>query len=173
MKKNILAIIILAATIVNVVLSAVMLFTIIPKAQRTDALIQKIVTILDLELENPDAADYADVPVEDRHIYKLTDEIIVNLALEEGDTKNSYAQVEVSLVLNKKAESYETVQPLLENYESIIKSIVSEEVSKYTADDLGNGKRDIEKSILERLRTEFKSVDLIAGVNLVLTYERR
>ena len=48
MKKNILAIIILAATIVNITLSAIMLFTVVPKAQRTDALIQKIVSIIDL-----------------------------------------------------------------------------------------------------------------------------
>ena len=173
MKKNILAIIILAATIVNVVLTAVMLFTIIPKAQRTDALIQKIVTILDLELENPDAADYATVPVEDRDIYKLADEITVNLAKAENDTKSAYARVEVSLVLNKKSDSYETIQPLLVNYESIIRSIVSDEVSKYTANELGDNKKLMEKSILERLRTEFESVDLVAGVNLVLTYERR
>ena len=173
MKKNILAIIILAATLVNVVLTAVMLFTIIPKAQRTDALIQKIVTILDLELENPDAADYASVPVEDRDIYKLAEKITVNLMKAEGDTKNAYAVVEASVVLNKQSDSYEMVQPLLENYDSIIRSIISEEVSKYTADELGDNRRLMEKNILERLRTEFESVDLIAGVNLVLTYERR
>ena len=56
MKKNILAIIILAATIVNITLSAIMLFTVVPKAQRTDELIKKIVAVLNLELENPDAS---------------------------------------------------------------------------------------------------------------------
>ena len=47
MKKNILAIVILAATLVNITLSVILLFTIVPKAQRTDALIQKIVSILE------------------------------------------------------------------------------------------------------------------------------
>ena len=70
MKKNMLAIVILAATIVNVVLTALMLFTVIPKAQRTDALIQKICAILDMELENPDAADYADIPATDTLLSK-------------------------------------------------------------------------------------------------------
>ena len=79
MKKNMLAIVILAATIVNIVLTALMLFTVIPKEQRTDALIQKICTIIDLELEDPDAADYIEIPFEDRETYNLTSKITVNL----------------------------------------------------------------------------------------------
>ena len=66
MKRNMLAIVILAATIVNIVLTSLMLFTVIPKAQRTDALIQKICSISDLELEDPDSADYAEITFEDR-----------------------------------------------------------------------------------------------------------
>ena len=65
MKRNMLAIVILAATLVNIALTALMLFTVIPKAQRTDALIQKICSIIDLELEDPDAADYVEIPFEE------------------------------------------------------------------------------------------------------------
>lgn len=171
MKKNILAIIILAATIVNIALTSLMLFTVIPKAQRTDALIQKIVSIIDLELENPNAADYAEVPFKDRETYPLTETLTVNLARIEGDSKNRYAHVTATLVLNKESESYETIQPLLLNYESIIKSIISEEVSKYNVNTIGEGKRAIQTEVLSRLRTEFESTDFLIGVDLIIAYE--
>ena len=171
MKKNILAVIILAATLVNVVLTSLMLFTIIPKAQRTDALIQKIVQVIDLELENPDAADYAEIPFENREPYALGSAFAVNLSRVEGDTKNRYAHVTVILVLNKESDSYETVQPLLAGYEGIIKSIVSEEVSKYNVNNIGESKRIIQADVLERLRTEFESSDLLVGVDLTIAYE--
>ena len=173
MKRNMLAIVILAATLVNIFLTALMLFTIIPKAQRTDALIQKICTIIDLELEDPDAADYVEIPFEDRVTYNLASKITVNLAKAEDQTKNPYAQVEVTLMLNKKAETYEVIQPLLVNYESVIRNIVSEEVCVYTTDELDANKDFIQKRILTRLSTEFGTTDLLIGVVLNWTYDTK
>ena len=173
MKRNMLAIVILAATIVNIVLTSLMLFTVIPKAQRTDALIQKIVSIIDLELENPDAADYAEIGFQDREVYSLTSKVTVNLAKKAGENKNPYAQVTVNLVLNKTSKSYETVKPLIPGYEPIIEGIVKEEVSKYTVDTLGENKDIIEEEVLSKLRTEFEAPDLVIGVDLSMTYESR
>lgn len=173
MKKNMLAIVILAATLVNIALTALMLFTVVPKAQRTDSLIQKICTIIDLELEDPDAADYVEIPFEDRETYTLSSKETVNLTKTETQTKNPYAQVEIILMLNKKADSYETVQPLLANYEGIIRGIVSEEVSKYTTDTLDANKDLIQKTIRTKLSTEFGTTDLLIGVVLNWTYDSK
>ena len=173
MKRNMLAIVILAATLVNIALTALMLFTVIPKAQRTDALIQKICSIIDLELEDPNAADYAEIPFEDRETYNLANKITVNLAKAPGSSKSPYAQVEVTLMLNKKADSYETIQPLLINYESVIRNIVSEEISKYTTDNLDANKDAIQKMIWTRLCTEFGDTDLLIGVLLQWTYDSK
>jgi len=173
MKRNMLAIVILAATLVNIALTALMLFTVIPKAQRTDALIQKICTIIDIELEDPNAADYVEIPFEDRETYNLANKITVNLAKPAGSSKSPYAQVEVTLMLNKKADSYATIQPLLVNYESIIRNIVSEEVSKYTIDELDANKDAIQKMIWTRLSTEFGNTELLIGVVLNWTYDSK
>ena len=170
MKKNMLAIVILAATLVNIALTALMLFTIIPKAQRTDALIQKIVSIIDLELEDPNAADYADIPFEDRENYPLSSKITVNLTKTDGETKNPYAQVEVLLILNKKAESYETIHPLLANYEKVINDIVKTEMSQYTTETVVANKKELQRTIRTKLGTEIGSTDLIIGVILDITY---
>ncbi|MGN0506775.1 MAG: flagellar basal body-associated FliL family protein [Lachnospiraceae bacterium] len=171
MKKNILAIVILAATLVNITLSVILLFVIVPKAQRTDALIQKIVSLIDLELENPDASDYADVPFEDRAPYALSETLTVNLRKPEGDTKRHYAMVSVTLILNSKAKDYKNISAKLAEHEEIIKSMVIDEVSKYTPDELAVSKEQVVKNVLASLRTYFESTDVFVNVSLNITYE--
>ena len=173
MKKNMLAIVILAATIVNIALTALMLFTVIPKAQRTDALIQKICAIIDMELENPEASDYAEIPLADREVYTPASKANVNLPKVEGASKSPYAQIEISLILYKKSADYETVQPLIAGYEPIISAIVKEEVSKYTIDTLADNKNVIQEIVLAKLRTELGSADILIGVNLNITTDSR
>lgn len=173
MKKNILAIVILAATLVNITLSVFLLFTIVPKAQRTDALIQKIVSLINLELENPDASDYAEVPFKDRVPYALSTPLTVNLKKPEGETgtKRHYAQVSVTLVLNSKAKDYKNIYEKLSDHEEMIKSVVIDEISKYTPEELAVSKDAIIKNVVASLRTYFESVDFLVNVSLNMTYE--
>lgn len=171
MKKNILAIIILAATIVNITLSAIMLFTVVPKAQRTDELIQKIVAILNLELENPDASDYAEIPFENREVYAIAEEQTINLARAEGDSKNRYAFVTITLLINNKSADYKTIQPKLASFEPRIISMVSEEVSAYTIETIIGSKEEICEKVLQELRTEFSSADFFIDVDLNIAYQ--
>ena len=77
------------------------------------------------------------------------------------------------MMLNKTAEAYETVQPLLTNYEPIIRSIVGEEISKYTTDNLNENKDFIQKTIRTRLSTEFGTSDLLIAVDLNWTYDSK
>lgn len=171
MKKNILAVVILAATIVNITLSAIMLFTVVPKAQRTDALIQKIVSILNLELENPDASDYAEIPFEDRETYAITERQTINLSRLEGDSKNRYAFVYITLLINNKSDDYKTIQPKLADYERIVISKVSDQVSTYTIETIIGSKEEICDKVLDALRTEFGSADFLIDVDLNIAYE--
>ena len=53
MKKNMLTILVIILCIGNLTLSAYIVFTVVPNAQRTDQLITKILQIIDLELESP------------------------------------------------------------------------------------------------------------------------
>ena len=48
-----LTVLVLILCIVNLTLSAYIVFTVVPNAQRTDTLITKILQIIDLELESP------------------------------------------------------------------------------------------------------------------------
>ena len=164
MKKNILAIIILAATVVNITLTAIILFTVVPKAQRTDSLIQRIVAVIDLELENPDAKDYAEVAPEDQEFVALPNSA-ATWNLSSNTEKAHYAVVsKVTIVLNKKSADYKAKSGLILTTETAILQYVREELTKYSLDDVRDHQDDIRKAVIRDLGTYFDSTDLICNV---------
>ncbi|MCR5154808.1 MAG: flagellar basal body-associated FliL family protein [Lachnospiraceae bacterium] len=171
MKKNILAIVILAATIVNITLSIIILFTIVPKAQRTDALIQKIVSVIDLELESPDADDYGTLAAEDQTIVDLANTITCTLQSDEGESKTHYGVVSVSMVLNSKSEDYAAKNTYISTNERVILNIIDNVVSQYTVKELKSTevKESIRKAVISKCNAYFNSPDLIYNVILSIT----
>lgn len=167
MKKNLLSIFILAAVIANMILSTVMLFSIVPVLNRTNDFILKICSVLDLEIESPNASDFATVGVADRDTFTFADSITINLKKAEGDKQSTYAVTTVTLTLNKKSTDYATIQPLISSNEEIIKNFVMNEVSQYTKDELNDiqTKSYIKEIILSKLREYFGS-DCIYDITL-------
>ena len=64
MKKNLISVIILALVFVNVVLSGLMVFSILPETQKANKLIEQVSSAIDLELKNGSGASVSDVPIE-------------------------------------------------------------------------------------------------------------
>ena len=52
MKKNILTIVIMACTVLNLVLNIIIIFSIVPASNKTNKLVDKVASVIDLELEN-------------------------------------------------------------------------------------------------------------------------
>lgn len=86
MKKNLMTVIILALVLVNLVLTAILAFTIIPQTRKSNQLIDKIASAIDLELEDGSSKDTAAVPVEDIEVYDIEASFTVNLS-PSGDGK--------------------------------------------------------------------------------------
>ena len=57
MKKNIFSVIITALTVINVVLTAIMFFVMLPTFQKTNSLITQVASVLNLELDADSDAD--------------------------------------------------------------------------------------------------------------------
>lgn len=164
MKKNILAIIILAATVINLTLTAVSLFVVIPSTKRTDNLVKKVVSIIDLELESPIPGLINNgISIEDIEPYKVED-ITVNLKKSASDTKAHYAAVSCSLSLNKKEKDYAKKYPLLEQQEGYIREVIQTEIGNYTFDTVLENKDNIKKAIQETLIAKFNS-EFIIGIS--------
>ena len=163
MRKNILAVIILAATLVNITLSAVTLFAIIPKAQRTDELVRKIASAIDLELETPLEGEYGEVQFTDTVSHAIEGQQTINLK-RGADGKGHFALVRITLTLNSKAEDYETISALLAGSETRIIEIVEEEFANYTHEEVVTYKDEIKDSVLEKIQNLFGSRSVIGIV---------
>jgi flagellar FliL protein len=167
MKKNMLAILILALCILNVVLGAVIVFTVVPTTVRTNNLITKVSSAIDLELSSSSSStetQAAVVDVADLEGYPILEDSPLNLKKDVNDTVSHYALVSVSLSLNKKSKDYKSLQPTIETNKSNITEIISDEFSKYTFNNVSDNKENIKVEILRRIQEYFKS-DFITNIS--------
>ncbi|MDE7326032.1 MAG: flagellar basal body-associated FliL family protein [Lachnospiraceae bacterium] len=157
MKKNILTVIILAATLVNLTLCGVMLFVYLPNAQKMNAMITKICQVIDLELESPIPKEKEEeVLPQDLEPILVAEEMTIQLT-KGADGKVHHVRLNVSLVLNKKAEDYKTIQPLIEPQNARIKEIIQDSVGELTYENHLDSKELVKEEILKLLQEEFNT----------------
>lgn len=163
MKKNLVSVIILALVLVNLILTAVLAFTIIPQTQKSNLLIDQICAAIDLELEVSGDA-LAAIPIEDIEVYNVADQFTINLK-DSGDGKSHYALLSVGFSLNTKSEGYEeiTVEGIKAK-ETIIKDKINGIVKQYTKEEFDANSEAIKGEILEAMQEMFGS-DFVVGVS--------
>ncbi len=171
MRKNILAIAILAAVIANIILTAVMLFSIVPAAKQSNELVKRICQVIDLELENPDAMDYQKIPLSAREAIAITaDGDNITILLKAGaDGKQHYAQVKFTIVFNNLSSDYATITANLDNQKPMLRDYVESVLAQYSADEIIENKESIDAAVLSYCRTYFESADAIISVILSVT----
>ncbi len=162
MKRNMLTIVILATTLINLTLSAVLIFTVIPKAKRTDALIEKIVAAVDLETESGIGKNYGEILPADQDEYVFQKEYV---NVKAGAGEQNVALANITVTLNKKHDDYATVQPLIESKKSKIVAEVSKVTGDYAVAEVAVYYEDIEKDVLKKIQEIFQS-DCIIDVTL-------
>ena len=109
MKKNLISVLILALVFANFVLTAILMFTVLPETQKANTLIEKVCSAIDLDLNQGGANGTSNISIDQQDTYKVNEgeKITTNLA-KGNDGKSHYAIVKVSLVLNKKSDNYKT-----------------------------------------------------------------
>ena len=160
MKKNLLSIIILALLIVNIVLTAIMMFSVTGTSKKTAALVNDIASVLDLELEATQGGETkaaVEVSMENTAVYNLTNELTIPLKKGE-DGEDHYYITSVSLSMNKKDKGYKKYggEDFSER-ESLIESEIFEVFSEHTLDEVLADTEGIKTEILERLHKMFDS----------------
>lgn len=170
MKKNILTIIIMAIVLINTVLTGVLIFVIVPTSNKTNQLVTKVASIVDLELEDSSSENAAPA-VSDIITFNIDDELTINLK-DNGDGTTHYALIKtVSISMNSKHKDYADLSPKMEENANQIKEIINDEISKYTVSDVQDNKETIKKNVLARIQEMFNS-DFIINIsfgNLVLS----
>lgn len=156
MKKNILAVIILAATLVNLTLTAIIIFTFVPYVNRANTLITNILQVIDLDLLSPEADEYPNYKIEDLATTAVLTEEMVNLKTGE-DAKQHYATVSASISVNTKHEDFKALNPLIEANKDQIINYILVEIGQYTSTDCQENKEAIEQAVLQKLQAYFGS----------------
>ena len=160
MKKNMLSILILALLIVNIVLTAIMMFSVTGTAKKTSALIDDISAAINLDLQNQGAtstgAPIVDVPIENIEVFPIGEELTIPLA-KGADGKDHYYLVAVSLSLNTKHEDYKKLQPTVATQVDLIKGEIISVIGSHTLEEIQENTDGIRMEILQRIQTLFDS----------------
>lgn len=159
MKKNLMSVLILALLVVNLVLTAITMISIVPSAKKSNALISEICTALNLELASGRNANLSNVPIENLASYTLDGTMTINLRDSE-DGSTHYAVITVVISMDKSNEDYEKlgkegIEAKL--YDSNVKSIINDVVRTYTYEELHTQPDLAQKEILEKLQGFFDS----------------
>lgn len=155
MKKNLISIIILALLIVNIVLTAIMMFSVTGTATKTSALVDNITRALNLELTAKGDAGASAVPISDIATYDIAE---MTIELQQDAEGNQHFFVgSITLSMNTKDKDYKTYGGDMESRESLIKSEITDVISSYTVEDARGNQDTIKSEILERIQTLFNS----------------
>lgn len=157
MKKNLISIIILALLIVNIVLSAITMFSVSSTNRKTAALVTDIAAAINLDLGVSGSDQEAEEVVSmDNVVTWDMEEMTIPLKRTEGEDKDHYALITVTLSMNSKNKDYKKYSDL-STRESLIKGEISDVVSQYTAEEAREDIHAIEDEILQRIQTMFDS----------------
>lgn len=158
MKKNLMSVIILALVLVNLILTAIIMFSTVSSNRKTAALVDSIAAVLDLELNSVDAEEetVSKVAVTDSQVYDIADSMTIALKPSE-DGSDHYCLVEVSFSLNTKHDDYKTYQPLLAERESKVKSEIIDVIGSYTKEEAMADVPGLQAAILAKVQSMFDS----------------
>lgn len=164
MKKNLISILILALLVVNVVLTAIMMFSVMGTTKKTSQLVTNISTALNLELTKGETeTDDTSVNMGDLSPFEIKD-LTIPLKIGE-DGKPHYCMLEITVQLNTKHEDYETMSPIFQSNGGVNNSVINGVVGRYTMEEAMSGQAVIEEAILTALREEYES-DFIYKVRI-------
>lgn len=160
MKKNILTIVIMAASVINLILSIVLIFSVMPAMNKTSNLIDKVASVIDLEIESKSEEEKI-VPMEDRDSTIITYENKVNINLKKGgDNTNHYAIISgVTVSYNKNEDDYADVKALIDGSQVYVNDIVSETIGAYTVDTIS--REAIKAEVIKKLQEMYDTKCII------------
>ena len=158
MKKTNL--IILALVLVNLILSVVIVFTVVPSLNKTSKLVDKICQIVDLNIggDNNHGDNAGNVSIEDLDNKVVTfngeSNTTVPFATVKGESIH-YARVGVTVTLNKKSEDYESISKNFDMLMSNIDNIIIDVIGSYRYEE--HEKAKISADVLAKLQELFGS----------------
>lgn len=169
MKKSLLNMITLILVITNTILTAVMVFVVVPSMQDSNRIIKKVAQAINLELDTNAKVDLSNVPLEECETYDLDTKLTVSLK-KGSDGKEHYAVVYPTLLLYKGASGYSKNLDTLTEKKAIATQHIQEVIQKYTATELHSNPDAVRAEALQDLKGIFGDdfiVEVIFGTTTI------
>lgn len=164
MKKNILSILILALLIVNIVLTAIMMFSVMGMTKKTSALVTDIAAIIKLDMaEGTEEAPAESVPMSDIAVYELPEAMTIPLKMGDDGVQH-YAVVAVSLSMNTKDKDYKTYGETIKEKQSLIQNQIIDVFGSHTLEEAQSNQDTLKGEITKKIQELYDS-SFIFNVN--------
>ncbi|MCH5268026.1 MAG: flagellar basal body-associated FliL family protein [Lachnospiraceae bacterium] len=170
MKKNIFSVIITALTVINVVLTAILFFVMVPTFTKTNNLLTAIASAVNLDLDvDGTASGDENYSLKDLENVAVTFDTQQTLNLKTGTDGNPhYALLDgYSLSVYKEADDYKDVSGILTNNQAEITDIIRAVIQNHTSEDISEDL--IQKEALEEIqnRLDTKAVKKVMLTNFM------
>ena len=155
MKKNIFSVIVIVLLVVDLVLTAVMLFAVLPNATKSTELMAKVAAAIDLEVEE----EKTEISIYDLEAYSFEEgDLIISLKRDATDKKDRYAIIKgVTIHLNTSIKDFSSVREVVVANDNKMKDIISSVYSEYTKEEAQLQKDRIKAEILLKFEEVFDS----------------
>lgn len=152
MKKNIFSVIIAALTVINVVLTAIMFFVMLPTFQKTNNLITQVASVLNLELDAGESSADEEYTIADTEEVPVAFEEQQTLNLNPGeDEKLHYAMLDgYTLTLNKKSKDYKKLGDTVKKNQTKFTNIIRQVIQSHSVDDISE--EVVKKEALDKIQ---------------------
>ena len=164
MKKNLLSVLILALVIVNIVMNAIMMISVIGTNSKTGDLVASVAAVLNLELYKPGGESAGrNVSLDQTAVYSLNDRLMIQLKkstdAEGKATGADMVTFYMALDMNKEHDDYAKygTDEFLNNLVIEIKAAVAQVVQDYTEQEFRNNTEAVTEEILIAIQDLFGS----------------
>ena len=171
MKKSMLNVIILALVLINLVVTSFLTFSLVSTNNKTNTLISKVASIIDLEVAGGltseeattgsgsiDSTEYIDVT--------NNDDTKITVSYSDGG-KTHYAVFTCSLAVNNQHKDYATKLTSINNGMKAMVNEITNEALKFSYDQLASNKSAIEGDLLTTFKDMFQT-DMITSVMITI-----
>ena len=160
---------ILALLIVNIVLTAIMMFSVTSTNQKTADLVGDIASAISLDIQGV-GGGAASVSLENTETYTIADmQIALKKSVDENGVpveEDHFAKISVVISMDKTHEDYATYSGQISGYDTMISDAVSQTVSNYTEEECrASFTSDIRNEMLTSIQNLFQS-KVVYGITL-------
>ena len=157
MKKGIINIAILVLLLINLVMTFVLTFSIVPTMSNSNKLVEKIASIIDLEVVATDTpTESGTIPADQKEVHKIVDKL-TNKLKEGTDGEVHYATGYAAIYLNKEHKDYASLSGIMADQDTTISSQIKKVLSNYTMEEFDSDITAVEAAVLADLQEYFGS----------------